>query len=138
MDGRDEGWGNACEPVEWNLLLVGTVDELPENLSERLGSELRAAGGWILSRGTVGKSCAELDFEFPRHRCVEIYAALVAYGIALSMEAHLELTSLCQCTQMIAPGLRAAAVRVQLAVYSRAGAEDFLAVVPGEEMSEAA
>jgi len=107
---------------DWNLLLVATSPDGPERVLRFLGGAVSACGGWILSRSANGEECAEMDFEFPRANCVEIYSILMAAGVALSQEAHLQLTALCQCTRYMLTHAAADIVRMQLTVYTHTGA----------------
>ncbi len=120
---------------DWNLTLVATSEALPARMLEGLSSAVVACGGWVLSHGAVSESCADIDFEFPRAQCMEIYSLLVATGVELSQEAHQQLTGLCHCTRQLGArqldhGEESAAARVHLSVYAGDGAEGFL----GESM----
>jgi hypothetical protein len=70
----------------------------PERLVRFLTGAVLACGGWILTRSTQGDQAAELEFEFARASCVEIYAVLIAAGLELSRDSHLQLADLCHCT----------------------------------------
>ncbi len=78
-----------------------------------------------------------MDFEFPRAHSVEVYALLVAMGVNLSLEAHQQLTALCQCTRHAGPEVQAAAARVNLTLYAAEGAEGFLEQLPGSHKEAA-
>ncbi len=108
------------QPSEWNFPILATSPDEAERLARYLSGAILACGGWILSRGTRGEKCAEIDFEFPRANCVEIYSVLIASGLTLSQEAHIKLTELCQCTLYMLALKSLEAVRLQLTVYTGA------------------
>ncbi len=121
----------------WNLLLVASSPDTPERVLRFLAGAVGACGGWVLSRNTSGEECAEIDFEFPRSTCVEMYSILVAAGVTLSQEAHLQMTELCQCTAYLIETRSFDIVRVQLTVY--AAASEMVVTEGGRETkSEAA
>ncbi len=113
-------------PEDWNLMLVATSAASPELLLDRLSSVVVACGGWVLSKGAVSERCADMDFEFPRARCIDIYSLLIAVGVELDAEAHRQMTGLCHCTQHVDDGSQSAAARVNLSLYAREGSEAFL------------
>ncbi len=127
---------DSGRPAEWNFPLIATSSDDAERLSRYLSGAILACGGWILTRGTVGDACAEIDFEFPRANCVEIYSVLIAAGLTLSQEAHLKLTELCQCTRYLLAAKSLDVVRLQLTVYAHA--TDALVDGSAERVSEAA
>ncbi|HEY0785099.1 MAG TPA: hypothetical protein VGD62_04460 [Acidobacteriaceae bacterium] len=106
------------QPSDWNLLLVADSSDCPERVLRFLAGAVSACGGWVLSRTIQGEECAEIDFEFPRANCVEMYSILVAAGMALSQEAHLQLTGLCQCTMYLLETRAQEIVRLQLTVFT--------------------
>ena len=114
------GSASALEPTEWNFPMIATSPDMPERLARYLSGAILGCGGWILSRGTAGEQCTEIDFEFPRANCVEIYSVLVAAGLTLSQEAHTKLTELCQCTLYMLEQRGLDVVRLQLTVYTSA------------------
>ena len=122
---------------DWNLMLIATSNVVSESMLEQLNGAIIACGGWVLSHGVVSERCADIDFEFPRTRCMEIYGLLVAVGMTLSPEAHRQLAGLCHCTRHIDEQSRSATARVNLSLYAREGSESFLGE-PGESLREAA
>ena len=106
--------------LEWNLVLLATSPDGPERVLRFLAGAVCACGGWVLSSGSSGEQCAEIEFEFPRANCVEIYSVLVATEVTLSQEAHLQLTELCQCTNYLLESKAYDIVRLHLTVYTRA------------------
>ncbi len=129
---------NRTIPAEnWNLTLVAIGESLPASLLDGLSLAVAASGGWVLSHGAVSDSCADIDFEFPRTLCVEMYSLLVATGLQLGQEAHRQLTGLCHCTCQLGDEEASSSARVHLSVYTGEGAESFLAEAMGV-MSEAA
>lgn len=69
-------------------------------------------------RTTQGNQAAELDFEFARAACVEIYAVLIAAGLELSRDSHLQMADLCHCTRNLIETRAFDIARVDLVVYS--------------------
>ena len=118
-------------------MLMATSTAAPRSLLEQLSGAIVACGGWILSQGAVSEQCADMDFEFPRARCMEVYSLLVAMEIALCPEAHRQLSGLCHCTQYAGEQSQSAAARVNLSLYAREGSESFLGE-PAEPLREAA
>lgn len=82
-----------------------------------LTGALHSCGGWVLTRSTRGDHAAELVFEFARACCVEIYAVLIASGLELSRDSHLQLAELCHCTNNQMETRAYDIARVDLAVY---------------------
>jgi hypothetical protein len=64
-----------------------------------LTGAVMACGGWVLLRRFHPDESAEIEFEFPRAACVEMYSVLIAAGLELSRESHVLLAELCQCTR---------------------------------------
>jgi hypothetical protein len=79
--------------------MKATSVEQPARLIRFLSGAILGSGGWVLSRGTTDSGSVHLLFEFERNACIDIYGALVAAGLELSQNSHLEFTSLCQCTR---------------------------------------
>lgn len=86
-------------PEGWSLRLTALSADEPQRLVRFLTGALLACGGWILTRTTQGNEAAELNFEFSRASCVEIYAVLIAAGLELSRDSHLQMADLCHCTK---------------------------------------
>lgn len=122
------------ESDSWNLKLTALSADEPERLVRYLTGALLACGGWILTRSTQGKEAAELDFEFARASCVEIYSVLVATGLELSRNSHLQLAELCHCTKNLIDTRAFEIVRVDLVVYyatSKSGLEEYTTALAG-------
>lgn len=83
----------------WSLRLTALSADEPQRLIRFLTGALLACGGWVLTRTTQGNQAAEVDFEFTRAACVEIYAVLIAAGLELSRDSHLQMADLCHCTK---------------------------------------
>ena len=83
-----------------------------------LTGALLACGGWVLTRSTQGNHAAELDFEFARASCVEIYAVLIASGLELSRDSHLQMAELCHCTKNLIASKAFDIARADLVVYN--------------------
>ncbi len=113
-------------PEDWNLMLIATSDRAPKHVLDQLSGAVVACGGWVLTLGAVSERCADIDFEFPRAYCAEIYGLLVGVGMELSQEAHHQITALCHCTQHVNEDTQSMAARVNLTVYARAESEEFL------------
>jgi hypothetical protein len=125
LDGDPDGWG---------LKLTALSSDEPARLVRYLTGALLACGGWVLTRTTQGNEAAELDFEFARASCVEIYAVLVAAGLELSRESHIQLSELCHCTKNLLESRAFDIARVNLVVYhatSKAGLDEFVMALAG-------
>jgi hypothetical protein len=101
------------------LQLTAMSADEPERLVRFLTGALVACGGWVLTRTTQGREMAELDFEFARGACVEIYAVLIAAGLELSRDSHLQMAELCQCTKNLIESKAFDIARVDLVVYGQ-------------------
>jgi hypothetical protein len=112
--------------TDWNLILLATSDQVSDELISGLGAAIRRSGGWILQSGEVSPHCVDIDFEFPRHLCTEIYSSLLTQGLELSPDAHTQLADLFHCTQYVGQSARQEAARIHLSIYASDGAEAFL------------
>jgi len=124
----------SSERDAWSMKLTALSADEPERLVRYLTGALLACGGWVLSRSTQGGEAADLDFEFARASCVEIYSVLVATGLELSRNSHLQLAELCHCTRNLIESHAFDIVRVDLVVYhatSKAGLEEYTSVLAG-------
>lgn len=122
------------ESDSWNLKLTALSADEPERVVRYLTGALLACGGWVLTRSTQGSEAAELDFEFARASCVEIYSVLVAAGLELSRNSHLQLAELCHCTRNLIESHAFDIVRVDLVIYhatSKAGLEEYTPAMAG-------
>jgi hypothetical protein len=108
---------HAQEIDGWCLRLTALSADEPERLVRYLTGALLSCGGWILTRTTQGNQAAELDFEFARAACVEIYAVLIAAGLELSRDSHLQLAGLCHCTRNLIETRAFDIARAGLTVY---------------------
>lgn len=107
----------ATNPDGWNLKLTALSADEPERLVRFLTGALLSCGGWVLTRTTQGDQAAELDFEFARASCVEIYAVLIAAGLELSRESHVQMADLCHCTKNLIESRAFDIARADLVVY---------------------
>ena len=101
----------------WNLRLTAHSADEPERLVRFLTGALLSCGGWVLTRATQGQEAAELDFEFARAACVDIYSVLVAAGLELSRDSHLQMAGLCHCTKNLIETRAFDIARADLLVY---------------------
>jgi hypothetical protein len=101
----------------WVLKLTALSADEPQRLVRFLGGALFSCGGWVLTRGTQGKDTAEMEFEFARGACVEIYAVLIGCGLELSGDSHLQMAELCHCTKNLIESRAFEIARVELVVY---------------------
>lgn len=101
----------------WLLRLSALSSDEPERTMRLLTGALLACGGWVLTRTTQDKGTAEMDFEFARASCVEIYAVLIACGLELSRDSHLQMAELCHCTKNLIESKAFDIARVDLVVY---------------------
>jgi hypothetical protein len=118
----------------WSLKLTAVSADEPERLVRYLTGALLACGGWVLTRSTQGSQAAELDFEFARACCVEIYSVLVATGLELSRGSHLQLAELCHCTKNLIESRAFEIARVDLVVYSataKSGPDEYTLAMAG-------
>lgn len=118
----------------WSLRLTALSADEPARLARFLTGALLSCGGWVLTRSTQGSEAAELDFEFARASCVEIYAVLVASGLELSRESHLQLAELCHCTKNLIESRAFEIARVNLVVYhsaSKSGLDEYVMALAG-------
>jgi hypothetical protein len=104
----------------WSLRLTALSADEPERLVRYLTGALLSCGGWILTRTTQGNQAAELDFEFARAACVEIYAVLIAAGLELSRDSHLQMADLCHCTKNLIATRAFDIARIGLIIYPSA------------------
>jgi hypothetical protein len=124
---------DGYESTGWSLKLTALSTDEPQRLVRFLSGVLLACGGWILTRSTQGNELAELDFEFARAACMEIYAALIASGLELSRDSHQQMAELCQCTRNLIDSKAFDVARIDLVIYSsrsvqaRGGEETVLA-----------
>lgn len=101
----------------WNLRLTALSADDPERLVRFLTGALLSCGGWVLTRTTQGNEAAELDFEFARGACVDIYSVLVAAGLELSRDSHVQMADLCHCTKNLIESRAFDIARADLVVY---------------------
>lgn len=124
---------DGYESTGWSLKLTALSADEPQRLVRFLSGVLLACGGWILTRSTQGNELAELDFEFARAACMEIYAALIASGLELSRDSHQQMAEFCHCTRNLIHSKAFDVARIDLVVYSsrsvqsRGGEETVLA-----------
>ena len=124
---------DGYESTGWSLKLTALSADEPQRLVRFLSGVLLACGGWILTRSTQGNDLAELDFEFARAACMEIYAALIASGLELSRDSHQQMAEFCHCTRNLIHSKAFDVARIDLVIYSsrsvqsRGGEETVLA-----------
>ena len=111
-------------PDSRTLRLTAVAADNPERLVRYLSGAVLACGGWILTRSTQGSHSAELDFEFARASCVEIYSVLVAAGLELSRDSHLQLADLCHCTRNLIESRALDIARVVITIYRSTSAPE--------------
>jgi hypothetical protein len=107
-------------PDGWSLKLTALSADRPDRLVRYLTGALLACGGWVLTRTTQGNQAAELDFEFARAACVDIYSVLIAAGLELSRDSHLQMAELCHCTKNLIESRAFDIARADLVVYHSA------------------
>jgi hypothetical protein len=105
------------ESNSWSLKLTASSDDDPQRLVRFLSGVLLSCGVWILTRSTRGSDFAELDFEFARAACIEIYAALIAAGLELSRDSHHQMADLCHCTRNLLQSKAFDVARIELMIY---------------------
>lgn len=124
LDRPDAGRLTDSNAEGWSLSLTARSGDQPQRLVRFLTGALLSCGGWVLTRSTLGDRAAELDFEFARACCVDIYAILVASGLELSRDSHLQMTELCHCTNSLLETCAFDIVRAGLVVHRSSYAED--------------
>jgi hypothetical protein len=87
------------EPSRRALKLTALCQDDAARTVRFLTGAVMACGGWVLLRRFHPDASAEIEFEFPRGTCVEMYSILIAAGLELSRDSHLLLAGLCQCTR---------------------------------------
>lgn len=92
---------DADTSLRWNLELVAASAEEPARTIRFLSGALMACGAWIVMRRFYPEGTAELEFEFARGLCVDIYAVLMSAGMELSRDSHIKLAELCNCTKNV-------------------------------------
>jgi hypothetical protein len=103
--------------MNWELKLTArSLDETAAVLRLLTGA-IVGSGGWVFSR-TLWDRGGEISFEFERRACVDMYTVLIAAGLELSQNSHLQLTDLCHCTRNAPPGSRFDLARVDLKIQS--------------------
>jgi hypothetical protein len=110
--------GDSYESSGWILKLTALSTDDPQRVVRFLTGVLLACGGWVLTRTTRGEEAAELDFEFARAACVDIYAALIASGLELTRDSHQQLAEFCHCTRNLIHSKAFEIARVDLMIYS--------------------
>ena len=104
--------------IPWALQMRAISNEEPCRLVKTVTGAILGCGGWMLSRCATDTGLIDLLFEFERRSCLEIYSVLVASGVELGREAHLQLTELCQCTRFGRAGCGAEIVSVDLEIQT--------------------
>jgi len=92
--------------------------EAPSRLVKSVTGAILGCGGWMLSRSATDTGLIDLLFEFERRSCLEIYSILIASGVELSREAHLQFTELCQCTKFGQKGCGEEIVSIDLEIQT--------------------
>jgi hypothetical protein len=124
---------DGYESGGWVLKLTALSADDPQRVARFLSGVLLSCGGWILTRTTYGNDLAELEFEFARAGCMEVYAALIASGLELSRDSHQQMAEFCHCTRNLFQSKAFEAARIELVIYSDMalpshGLEDLLRV----------
>ncbi len=86
------------EPA-WASRMKAVSHEEPEHLIRTLSDAILGVGGWIISRSSDDTGMVNLEFEFERTACLDIYGLLVAADLELGASEHMWLNDLCRCTQ---------------------------------------
>lgn len=80
------------------LVLVAACSEVTRATNFLVGA-IRASGGAVVSRSFDADGGAELEFEFARSACVDVYCMMIAVGLELDAASHRQITLFCQCTR---------------------------------------
>jgi hypothetical protein len=133
-DGYESGKSTVSDGSDgWMLRLTALSPDEPGRMVRLLTGALLSCGGWVLTR-TQEKGVAELDFEFARAACVEVYAVLIGCGLELSRESHLRMAELCHCTKNLIETRAFDIARVDLIVYGNGAqnaGDDTSMMLPG-------
>lgn len=89
---------SACYSPAPGLDLTGTCIDVPRSLN-MLSGALKSCRVDVLARSVDSDGSGQLEFEFTRAHCVEVYCMLIAVGVELDRDSHLRLTACCQCTR---------------------------------------
>ena len=97
---------SRCQEMSmpWAIQMKAVSAEEPSRLVQSLTGAILGCGGWVLSRGANDTGMVNMQFEFERQACVDIYSVLIAAGLELSQGGHISFTELCQCTRSGARG----------------------------------
>ena len=112
------------DAIPWALQMRAISSEAPSRLVKNVTGAILGSGGWMLSRSATDTGLIDLLFEFERRSCLEIYSILIASGVELSREAHLQFTELCQCTKFRQQDCREEIVSVDLEIQTSPLAEN--------------
>jgi hypothetical protein len=115
----------------WNLELQAVSAEEPARLVQFLTGAILGCGGWVLSRGASEEGAVSILFEFERQACIDIYSALIASGVELSRNGHLNFTELCLCTRNYQPECAADIASVDLEIQTFPVESICCAIAPG-------
>ena len=85
-------------PRNQEIFLTGCCTRATPSL-RFLSEAIPACHGKVFVRRFDAGGSGEIQFDFSRSHCVEIYCVLMASEVVLDRGSHLRLTSLCQCTQ---------------------------------------
>jgi hypothetical protein len=102
-----------------NLALTASCADVAR-LIRFLTGAIMACGGEMLSRRFDPHGVAELEVEFSRIVCVEIYCILIAAGLELDRDSHLQVTAFCHCTRELSSEMRDEPARLVLRVRESA------------------
>jgi hypothetical protein len=104
------------------LALTAKCEDVPRSIRFLTGA-ITTCGAEVLTRSFDAEGNAEMEIEFSRVACVEIYCMLIATGLELNRASHLRLTSLCQCTRELCAEKRQEPVRLTLGLHAPATPE---------------
>lgn len=80
------------------LTLAATSAEV-SRAANLLVAALRACGAELLARSFDPGGEADLELEFDRLACVDVYCMMAAVGVELDAASHRRMTAFCQCTK---------------------------------------
>lgn len=112
---------SRCQDVSmpWTMQMKAVSAEEPSRLVQSLTGAILGCGGWVLSRGSNDTGMVNMQFEFERQACVDIYSVLIAAGVELSRGGHVSFTELCQCTRSGARGCGFEIASIYLEIQTR-------------------
>lgn len=85
--------------MDWVLNLTANgFEDLETQLPDLIAAVVHA-GAWIMDSDISADGGVHTRFEFEREVCAEIYTSLIAAGLELNQDSHVQLAQLCHCNK---------------------------------------